>query len=100
MLPLAYWFRDELFPLLKTLLLDSYFVRAGLFQPREVTRLLEQHRSRRADHHVRLAMLLHLVIWHELFIEQESPAALAERLGEMAGEQGAAWAASPLRSAA
>ncbi len=80
MFPVAYWFRNELYPFLKAFLLDSYFVREGLFRKAAVLDLLEQHRASRADNHVRLWMLLNLAIWHELYIGQESPAALAEHL--------------------
>jgi asparagine synthase (glutamine-hydrolysing) len=90
MLPVAYWFRDELFPLLHALLLDSHFVRAGLFRIEAVERLLEEHRGGRVDHHVRLAMLLNLVMWHEIYIERESPADLGARMALMASKSGAA----------
>jgi len=70
MFPVAYWFRQQLYPFLHRFLLDSYFVRSGLFKEESVLRLLEEHRQQRTDHHVRLWMLLNLELWHQLYIEQ------------------------------
>jgi asparagine synthase (glutamine-hydrolysing) len=80
MFPLAYWFRNELSPFLGRFLLNSSFVREGLFREEAVERLIEDHRRSRTDHHVRLWMLLNLEIWHQIYIEQHSLAAVAERI--------------------
>jgi asparagine synthase (glutamine-hydrolysing) len=80
MFPLAYWFRNELSPFLERFLLNSFFVREGLFREEAVERLIEDHRRSRTDHHVRLWMLLNLEIWHQIYIEQHSLAAVAERI--------------------
>ena len=87
MFPIAYWFRNELYPFLKTYLLESYFVRAGLFRKDTVLNLLEQHRNSRMDNHVRLWMLLNIALWHELYIEQKSPGLLAERIEALTSKQ-------------
>ena len=70
MFPIAYWFRSELNNFLERYLLDSYFVKSGLFKKESVIRLIEEHRNNRVDHHVRLWMLLNLEIWHQMFIQQ------------------------------
>jgi asparagine synthase (glutamine-hydrolysing) len=80
MLPVAQWFRGELHPLLRRALLDSHFVRTGLFRREAVERLLDEHLKQRADHHVRLWMLLNLEVWWQLFGERRQPAEVAERL--------------------
>jgi asparagine synthase (glutamine-hydrolysing) len=72
MFPIAYWFRNELYPFVKDFLLNSHFVRTGLFQEKAILRLLEDHRENRVDNHVRLWMLLNLEIWRQLYIEQAS----------------------------
>lgn len=72
MFPIAYWFRNELYGFVKDTLLNSYFVREGLFREQSVLRLLEDHRENRVDNHVRLWMLLNLEIWRQLYIEQVS----------------------------
>lgn len=80
MFPVAYWFRNELYPFLRHQLTNSFFVREGLFDRAEVIRMLEEHRANRVDHHVRLWMLLNLEVWHQLYIEQCGIDRLRERL--------------------
>jgi asparagine synthase (glutamine-hydrolysing) len=70
MFPIAYWFRHDLYNFIENALMNSHFVREGLFDRSAVKQMLEEHRSRRADHHVRLWMLLNLEIWHKLYVEQ------------------------------
>jgi asparagine synthase (glutamine-hydrolysing) len=76
----AYWFRNELYPFIEHFLLDSYFVREGIFRRAEVERLLEEHRQSRVDHHVRLWMLLNLELWRQIYIEQCDLETVRERL--------------------
>ncbi len=71
-LPLAAWFGRELYPLLSSLFSQSQLVAGGILRQDAALRLLEEHRQRRADHHVRLWMLLNLEIWYRLVIEQRS----------------------------
>ena len=80
MFPIAYWFRNELFDLLKQLLLDSYFVRTGRFRKQAIENMLSEHRRGRRDHHVRLWMLLNLEIWHRMYIEGEEIESLSRVL--------------------
>jgi asparagine synthase (glutamine-hydrolysing) len=80
MFPVAYWFRHELYPFIERFLLDSYFVREGIFQRASVARLLEEHRQSRVDHHVRLWMLLNLELWRQIIIEQCDLETVRERL--------------------
>ena len=68
MFPVAYWFRGELYPFVRDYLANSHFVTEGIFRQEVVTRLVEEHRQNRVDHHVRLWMLLNLAVWHELYI--------------------------------
>jgi asparagine synthase (glutamine-hydrolysing) len=80
MLPVAYWFRQELHAFIRAFLLDSHLLQAGFWHRRTVLRLLEEHRQQRVDHHVRLWMLLNLEIWHDLYIRQNSPAYVQSKL--------------------
>lgn len=80
MFPVAYWFRNELYPLLQTVLLESFFVREGLFRRSYVTQLLAEHRQQRVDHHVRLWMLLNLALWHRLYVQGETVTAVTRDL--------------------
>jgi asparagine synthase (glutamine-hydrolysing) len=71
MFPIAYWFRNELAPLLEYYLLNSFFIREGIFRKSSISRLINEHRSGRVDHHIRLWMLLNLEIWHRMYIQGE-----------------------------
>jgi len=83
MFPIAYWFRNDLFPFLQEALMSSFFVKEGLFRREAIQRLLQEHRSKRIDHHVRLWMLLNLEMWHQLYIEGAGLETVNERLGEL-----------------
>jgi len=80
MFPIAYWFRGELSEFIERYLLNSHFVQEGLFRRESVIRLIEEHRSQRVDHHVRLWMLLNLEIWHQIYIQGEDYISVEERM--------------------
>jgi asparagine synthase (glutamine-hydrolysing) len=80
MFPIAYWFRQERYALLSAMLLDSFFVREGLFRRTAVQRLLEEHRDGRVDNHVRLWMLLNLSLWHQIYVQGTSVADAGEMM--------------------
>jgi len=80
MFPVAYWFKNELYPFVRDFLLDSHFIKDGLFKKETVSRLIEEHRNNRIDNHVRLWMLLNLEIWHQIYIEQNDIVSVQERL--------------------
>lgn len=83
MLPIAYWFRSDLFPLVSQTLETSHFVREGWFRSESIQGLLQEHRSNRHDHHVRLWMLLTLDLWHQLYIEGVKQEVMAEKLRQL-----------------
>jgi asparagine synthase (glutamine-hydrolysing) len=83
MLPIAYWFRTDLFPLVSQMLEGSFFVREGWFKRETIQRLLDEHRNNREDHHVRLWMLLTLEVWHQLYIQGVDQGALTEKLQDL-----------------
>lgn len=80
MLPIAYWFRTNLFPVVSQMLEHSYFVKEGWFKKENIQRLLVEHHNNRYDHHVRLWMLLTLELWHQLYIEGVEQEVLTEKL--------------------
>jgi asparagine synthase (glutamine-hydrolysing) len=83
MFPIAYWFRTDLFPLIRNTLTQSHFVREGLFKKESIENLLHEHRANRQDHHVRLWMLLNLELWHQLYIEGVEQDTLTGKLQEL-----------------
>lgn len=83
MFPIAYWFRTDLFAMVSQTLEHSYFVKEGWFNKATIQRLLEEHRSNRQDHHVRLWMLLTLELWHQLYIQGIEQEVLTEKLQQL-----------------
>jgi asparagine synthase (glutamine-hydrolysing) len=83
MLPIAYWFRTDLFPLVSQTLENSHFVKEGWFKKETIQNLLAEHRSNRHDHHVRLWMLLNLELWQKLYIEGMEQDELVGQLQEL-----------------
>jgi asparagine synthase (glutamine-hydrolysing) len=79
-LPLASWFGNELYPFLHCFLSSSQCVQDGILRRDTVLRLLEEHRNRRIDHHIRLWMLLNLEIWYRLVVQGNKPMAVAESI--------------------
>ncbi len=90
MFPLGYWMKGPLVPVLKHLVEDSVLVESGILRREAIARLLEEHLADRADHHVRLWMLLNLEIWYGMFLGGRS---VTEFEGELE-EKVAAVAAS------
>ena len=85
MFPIAYWFRNELYPFVREYLLNSTLVKAGIFREDYLRRLLEEHRQNRFDHHVRLWMLLNVAIWQVMYIEGRSREAVEAEIRESLG---------------
>jgi asparagine synthase (glutamine-hydrolysing) len=78
--PLGSWFAHELHPWLRRLLLGSHFVSSGIFRRETVECILQEHRTRRADHHVRLWMLMNLELWHRIVVQRQSPSDVMEQI--------------------
>jgi len=69
--PLARWFRGELQPLARELLLDERARSRGWFRSEAVARLLEEHATGRADHGHRLWTLVMLELWQRTHVEAD-----------------------------
>jgi asparagine synthase (glutamine-hydrolysing) len=68
-LPLAQWFRGELQPLARELLLGGDARSRGWFRPEALERLLDEHATERADHGHRLWTLVMLELWQQTHVE-------------------------------
>jgi asparagine synthase (glutamine-hydrolysing) len=75
--PIGEWLRGPLAAMGAELLLDGRLRDRGIFDPREVSRLWDEHRSRRADHPHRLWQLLMLELWFRQFIDRTPSGASA-----------------------
>jgi asparagine synthase (glutamine-hydrolysing) len=67
--PLARWFRGELAPLARELLLDDCARARGWFRPAAVAQLLDEHAAGRTDHGHRLWTLVMLELWHRTHVD-------------------------------
>jgi len=72
-LPLAEWFRGDLQPLARDLLLDERARARGWFRPEAVERLLADHAAGRADNGHRLWTLTMLELWQRTHVEAAVP---------------------------
>lgn len=71
--PIRSWLRGPLRPLVNDLLSDETVRRRGLFEPREVRRVVEANQSGREDWSLHVLQLLTLELWHQAFLD--APAA-------------------------
>jgi asparagine synthase (glutamine-hydrolysing) len=74
--PLDHWFRGAIKDLAYDTLLSRAAAERGLFRPRYVRRLLDEHCAFRRDHHTRLWALLVLELWFRMWIDPPAEAAL------------------------
>jgi asparagine synthase (glutamine-hydrolysing) len=72
--PLGEWFRGELQPLARELLLDERSRARGWFRPEAVERLLSEHAAGRGDNGHRLWTLTMLELWQRTHVEAAVPA--------------------------
>jgi asparagine synthase (glutamine-hydrolysing) len=84
MFPLAYWIKGPLLPVLRRLLDEGAVIEAGIFRREAIARLLDEHLAHKADHHVRLWLILNVEIWYRLFVLGERIEDLTGRLREAA----------------
>jgi asparagine synthase (glutamine-hydrolysing) len=71
MFPVAYWLNDATLDDVAAKLRDGALTREGWITGAGVDRLVSEHRGRRADHHVRIWMLLSLEVWHRIYLDGE-----------------------------
>jgi asparagine synthase (glutamine-hydrolysing) len=74
-IPLAAWFRGELRPLARDVLLDESARARGWFRTEAVERLLDDHAAGRADNGHRLWTLVMLELWHRAHVDAPTPTA-------------------------
>ncbi len=67
-IPIAQWLAGELQPLARELLAPDRLKAQGIFNPEYVTRLLDEHTKRRADHRKLLWTLLCFQLWYDRWL--------------------------------
>jgi asparagine synthase (glutamine-hydrolysing) len=88
MFPLGYWMKGPLLPVIQHLLANSRLIEEGIFRREPIDRLVAEHVAHKADHHVRLWMILNVEIWYRMYVRGERledlTGLLRERLGSAA----------------
>jgi asparagine synthase (glutamine-hydrolysing) len=69
MFPVAYWLTDRRVPDIRRRLAEGPAVRNGWIRIEAVDRLCAEHLAHRADHHVRIWMLLNLDAWCRIYLD-------------------------------
>ena len=71
--PLERWFKEDLQPYLRDLLLSSTARGRGLFRTEQIERLLDEHTHGRHNHYHRLWSLLCLEVWCRTYLDRPHP---------------------------
>jgi asparagine synthase (glutamine-hydrolysing) len=69
--PIGAWLRGPFWPAVEELVLGPRALARGLFDPKALRRLAEEHRSGAVDHGERLWLLANLEIWQRVFLERD-----------------------------
>ncbi|MBI3305368.1 asparagine synthase (glutamine-hydrolyzing) [Candidatus Parcubacteria bacterium] len=69
-IPVAKWLRQELRPLVRELLSPEALKQQGIFEPAEVSRLIDEHNRRAHDHRKALWTLLMFQLWWREWLEK------------------------------
>lgn len=81
MLPMAYWLRQSSLQRIEQTLDQGPLVVEGWIAPGVGRRLTHEHASGRADHHVRLWMLLNLDAWCRIYLDMTAGTSWPDELG-------------------
>ena len=69
--PIPAWIAGPLRPFLREALSEDSVRKSGLLRPEAVARLLEEHFSRKRDHHRRIWAVLNFVLWHDRWVSRK-----------------------------
>ena len=72
--PISEWLRGEAREFSRDLLDPGTIARRGLFDPRVVARMLDEHETRTADHSSQLWALISVELWHRLYVDRSRSA--------------------------
>jgi asparagine synthase (glutamine-hydrolysing) len=80
MFPVAYWMNSKALKDIRRSLLHGPLVNDGWVKASGVERLISEHQQHRADHHVRIWMLLNLDTWFRIYVERQQFQVRSSRL--------------------
>jgi asparagine synthase (glutamine-hydrolysing) len=82
--PMGAWLKGDLAPLMSDLLSKDAIEARGWFRHEQVTQLVAAHRANRIDGTDRLLSLMNLEIWSRMYLDQRTPADVADELKAVA----------------
>ncbi len=71
--PVGRWLRGPFWPLVENLVLGPRALRRGIFDPRTLRRIADEHRAGVGGHGDRLWLLVNLELWQRIFLDGEDP---------------------------
>ena len=77
--PVGRWLRGPFWPLVQELVLGPRTLSRGLFEPKALRRLADEHRTGAAEHGDRLWLLMNLEVWQQIFLDGVDPADIGIR---------------------
>jgi asparagine synthase (glutamine-hydrolysing) len=89
MFPLGYWMKGPLLPVVRHLLATSVLIEEGIFRRDTIEQLVAEHVADKADHHVRLWLILNVEMWYRMFVRGEALEDLTGLLRERLGTEAA-----------
>ena len=98
--PMGAWLKKELLAVVRELLSPETVRRRGLFKPAAVGALLADHEAQRSDGTDALLALLNLEVWSRVYLDGQSPEALADDLRHLAEGRRPRQPAPPVAEAA
>jgi asparagine synthase (glutamine-hydrolysing) len=78
--PMGAWLKQELAPLMKSVLSQDSVKRRGWFQWDSIAQTIAMHESNREDHTDHLLSLMNLELWCRMYLDGQSPADLSEQI--------------------
>lgn len=82
--PMGAWLKRELLAVVRELLSPAVVHRRGLFRAEAVSALLADHEAQRSDGTDALLALLNLEVWSRVYLDGQTPDALADELRQLA----------------
>jgi asparagine synthase (glutamine-hydrolysing) len=89
MFPIGYWLKGPLLPVLRHLLANSVLIEEGIFRRDTIENLIAEHIADKADHHVRLWLILNVEMWYRMYVRGEGLEDLTGLLRERLGTEAA-----------
>lgn len=77
--PVGDWFKGEMAPWCREMLLSQRARDRGLFRPRRVEQLLSEHQGGRCNHTREIRALIAVEVWHRVFLDGDIPSLPATR---------------------